>query len=204
MTYKYLIIILFMSAFMFMGFLCCQEKIVEEKRLTDIQKAQNPFKGHEKLIFITADSTIEFTGTERKNWTEEYDVDEYACEHGLIELDRMEFAGNSFRISLNMQESKYYGLTIGDTISDFYFYTSLDIDKTDGSISNYDEYIDRLYINDILCFNIYKDTLHGNHLTIDMPDSIKYPTYLYYSTNYGIVKFDFSDGSTWELKEIVW
>jgi hypothetical protein len=43
MTYKYLIIILFMCSFMFMGFLCCREKMVEEKRLTDIQKAQNPF-----------------------------------------------------------------------------------------------------------------------------------------------------------------
>ena len=187
-----------------MGFLCCRHKIVEEQLLTDIQKDQNPFRGYEKIIYYAGDSTIVFTGTGRNNWTEEYDVDENYCEYGLIEFDKLKYNGNSFSISLNMQESKYYDLTIGDTVTDYYFCTRLIIDKTDGSISNYDELIEKLYVNNIPYFNIYKDTLDGNYLTIDMPDSIKHATYLYYSTKYGIVKFDFSDGSTWELKEIVW
>lgn len=185
-----------------MGFLCCRQKIVEEQLLTDIQKDQNPFRSNEKIIYYAGDSTIVFTGTGRNNWTEEYDVDENYCEYGFMEFDRLIFTGNSFNITLYMRESKYYFLGIYDSINNISFYSRFIIDKTTGSISDYNELIDRFNINDIPCFEIYKDTLFGSN--IDMPDSVKLATYLYYSTEYGIVKFDFSDGSTWELKEIIW
>lgn len=200
---KYIILTL-LSSFMFLGFSCSNCKVVEEQLLTDVQKEQDPFRGFEKIIYKTGDSTIEFTGTGRKNHVGEYNFPNDNCNYGLLESDEMYFSANYFDIYLIMWESKVYSLWIWDSISNILLYSELFVDKTDGSISNYNEFLDSLNINDITYFNIYKDTLVQKNTTPVIPDSIKHAKYLYYSTEYGIVKFDFSDGSTWELKEIMW
>jgi len=38
-----------------------------------------------------------------------------------------------------------------------------------------------------------------------IPENLmKYPIKIYYSTEFGILKVDFSDGSFWELESIEW
>lgn len=202
--FKYLILLLFFGSFIFLNLTCTVCKLAEDQRLTDVQKEQNPFKGYEKVIYSAGDSMIEFTATERKNWTEEYNVSVSSCDWGLMEFDNLTLSGNYYDISLNIRESRYYYLTLSDSINEIYLSSKLLIDKNNGSISNYSEFINELNVNNTTYSDIYKDTLIQHNAAPDIPDSINYATYLYYSTEYGIVKFDFSDGSSWELKEIIW
>lgn len=202
--FKYLVFILFIASFIFLNLTCHICKLAEDQRLSNIQKQQNPFKGYEKIIYKAGDSTFEFAGTGRRNWTEKYGWDDDNCDWGLIEFDNLSLSGHQFEIYLNIRESKYYYLSLTDSINDIYLYSKLVIDKAHGSISNYNEFFNELNVNDITYSAIYKDTLIQPNVAPDIPDSIKYATFLYYSSDYGIVKFDFSDGSAWELKEIVW
>ena len=200
---KYIIFILFIGLFIFMEISCsnCTET---QLLLTEQQKKQNPFNGFEKIIFKTGDSLIEFTGTGRKNQIIEHEFNTSYCQRDFTEYDNLTFTNNLYEIRFKLLGQNNFFIYFNDSIKDIslesWFYVESDPNKNSG----YTELINTLNINGNQFFNIYKDTLYQNYATPDFPDSLNHVTYLYYSTEYGIVKFDFSDGSTWELKEIVW
>jgi hypothetical protein len=201
---KYLIFILFIGLVIFMEISCDNCEPASQFLLTEQQKKQNPFKGFEKIIFNSGDSTIEFNGTGRNNRIMEYEFHTSHCDRSFREYDELNFSSTFYEVYFKMQGQNSFSIFFNDSIRDVFveswFYVESDPNKNSG----YAELIDTLNIDGTQFFNIYKDTLYQNYSMPDFPDSLKHATYLYYSINYGIVKFDFSDGSTWELKEIVW
>lgn len=199
---KYLIFILFIGLFFEIS--CDNCEPATKKLLTEQQKKQNPFKGFEKLIFSTGDSVIEFNGAGRKNRIIEYEFDAGVCERGFLEFDELTFTSNHYEIRFKMVGRNNFYIFFNDSIRDVFLESWFYVESHSDKNSEYAELIDTLNIGENQFFNIYKDILDRQYSMPDFPDSVNHATYLYYSTEYGIVKFDFSDGSTWELKEIVW
>jgi hypothetical protein len=185
----------------FLDIACNQCELALESHLTDQQKNQNPFKGFEKIIYKTADSTVELTGTGRKNWVEQFSISQFSCDWGERELDEMKFVSNSYEIRYRMSGRNELDWFFNDNTNEIHLQSVFYIENDPSKNSGYDEFIDSLYVDGGLFLNIYKDHLFSPY---DFPDSLNHAVNLYYSIEYGIVKFDFSDGSTWELKEIVW
>lgn len=198
---KYIIPLFLLICIMVLGVACHECKLAQDLRFTDAQKAQNPFNGYEKLIYKTGDSTVEFTGAGRENMIIEYDISQSSCDWGLEEIDELRFKNNFYEISLRMSDRHDFKLFLFDKSTDISLMSMFNIESNPENNSDYDEFIDSLNVDGGLFFNIYKDHLFSPY---DFPDSLNHAVNLYYSIEYGIVKFDFSDGSTWELKEIVW
>ncbi|PLW93834.1 MAG: hypothetical protein C0591_13835, partial [Marinilabiliales bacterium] len=61
-------------------------------------------------------------------------------------------------------------------------------------------YYDSIDINNKMYYDIFSDTLkHEGIIPID-PNPVR----CYYSTEYGVIKIDFSDSTSWELEHIEW
>ena len=199
---KNAILLLISSAFV-LGFSCERCEISAELLLTEPQKNNNPFKGSEKIIFREDGSIIEFSGTYRFNWIDEVPESLYSCDYSLYEQDNTKFINENYEISLLMNGRYDFALRIEDISNDFKMRSFLKMDQATGELSDYQEFLSTLYINNTEYNDVYKDTLTKSGLD-PIPDSVKYAVNIYYSTDYGIIKVDFSDGSTWELQEIIW
>ena len=199
--YKYIIPILLLICVMFLGFSCHECRLAQDFKFSEGQKAQNPFKGYETLIYNASDSVIEFTGNGRENSVHEYDISQSSCDWGVEEIDELRFKNNFYEISLRMSDRHDYDLYLFDKTNDIDLMSSFYIESDPKNNSGYDEFMDSLNVGGFTYFNIYKNHLFSPY---DFPDSLNHAVNLYYSIEYGIVKFDFSDGSTWELKEIIW
>jgi hypothetical protein len=200
--FKYLVFILFIGLFFEIS--CDNCEPATQKLLTEQQKNQNPFKGYEKIIFKSGDSTIEFNGTGRNNRIMEYEFHTSECDRGFVEFDELTFTSNLYEIRFKMEGRNNFYMFFNDSIRDVFLESWFYVESDPVKNSEYTELIDTMNIGGNQFFNIYKDILDRQYSMPDFPDSLNHATYLYYSTEYGIVKFDFSDGSTWELKEIIW
>ena len=99
--FKYLVFILFIGLFFEIS--CDNCEPATQKLLTEQQKNQNPFKGYEKIIFKSGDSTIEFNGTGRNNRIMEYEFHTSECDRGFVEFDELTFTSNLYEIRFKME-----------------------------------------------------------------------------------------------------
>ena len=201
---KFINFCLIIFAFIFLEWACHDCNLVSEQLLTDLQKSQNPFKGFEIITFNSGDSIVEFTGTGRHNTIKEYDISTSYCNWGVIEYNDLTFVGEDHRLYLDMVGPYVFNISLYELSTDFDVLTTFHIDQTTGELSNYEELIDSLTINNSLYFKIYKNPMVDVSHPNDIPDSAKHAIYLYYSTDFGVVKIDFSDSTSWELENIEW
>ena len=187
-----------LSALLVFGFLTihfgCNKNPTESYFLSDEMKSQNPFSGDEKLYFIT-DSAVQyvFTGGERRNVIHEISNGSDGGYY-LYEIDKMDFsAGNNYGFNYDMQHvSRRYPI--------FQIHFSC---NGKGMVANFDmpiskentQTVDSIYIMGQWQYDIF----------ISEKEKVDNWAYkLYYSTEFGIVKIDFSDGTFWELEKIEW
>jgi len=178
------------------------KKPVGEYYLTAEEKAQIPFKGYETFTFINDNNnTYSVTGEGRINQTYESPECINCRDYSIFERDWVYFNNDSYRISLvqNSGRTKHY-FTIGFVTYGVDFEGSFISPLSRESLKENEVFIDSLFLNNRMYHNIYSDTL--TH--IGMIEFDPYPVRIYYSTEFGVVKFDFSDGSSWELESINW
>jgi hypothetical protein len=195
---------LIITIVLLLGYSCNECNLASELILTEQQKKQNPFSGDEKIIYQFQDTLIEFFGNGRSNWQQEVLVSTYGCDYNVYEHDVTLFDNNKFGLSYSMLGRTDFQIEILYKLYDFSLLSQLELDQSTGEISRYTKFIDSLEVNNTQYASIYKDTLDlliGDEISID---TMKHAIYIYYSTDYGVIKIDFSDGSTWELEEIVW
>jgi len=194
------IIVLFIPMIVFLiGCEDCHE--ISEKLLTDIQKSQIPFDENEKITFTDGQQIIEFIVSEvsdtlYREYPSSVYCDWYNVENYTIVLNGV----NHYIIFHLIARNEFYIILK----SEYKYQSFMHIDQHTAELSDYDEFLDSITINNSLYYNIYKVSLVDITYPDDIPDSLNHPIRLYYSTDYGIVKVDFSDGSTWELEEIEW
>ncbi|MCF8348069.1 MAG: hypothetical protein K9G61_04585 [Bacteroidales bacterium] len=175
---------------------CNEGHITGKYFLTDEMKSQIPYHGGETLFFTRNNvDTIMIVAMDRVNkvyeildgintnnysiWEEEsiyLNIDTIPNDTNSISLKMMtDFSGRNTFLEIVV----YRG-----TLTNRFSYT-LPLSK------EYTPYIDSIYIMNRWIKDVF---VHETALENTM----------YYSTQYGIVKIDFSDGSFWELERIEW
>lgn len=176
---------------------CYKRGVAAEYLLTDEMKGQNPFSGYEMLYFIS-DSGEQFIlhGTGRKNQVHEVPVGQDINYYNLIEVDLLSFNSDisedhyGFRMDMtgNRNPRKY---RIDFTYAERGMTAFFDLPMTKENT----QYVDSINIMEQWYYDVFINEVEKN-------DDRAYK--LYYSTEYGVVKIDFSDDSYWELEKIEW
>ena len=188
-----------LGAILLFGFLSihfgCVKSPTESYLLSDEMKSQNPFSGDEKLYFIT-DSGVQYkfmSSYGRSNVIHEVSNGSDGGYY-LFEIDKMSFsAGNNYGFYYNMQH-----------VSRRYPIFQIDFScNGKGMSANFDmpiskentQTVDSIFIMGQWHYDVF----------ISEKEKVDNRAYkLYYSTEFGVIKIDFSDGSYWELEKIEW
>jgi hypothetical protein len=203
---KQLSIVLILITLIVAGFSCKKDKLLGEYHLTEELKSCNPFKGYETLRFQNERNMIELNGGDRIN-----DVEKkyayYPYEYYLCEADYIVFSDSAYSMQITMQACYSYPVAEGIEFRFNYLDSNYIFSSYYALLSNeyVTKYYDSLLISGSWIHEVYYDTM--KFIFYDKPfpyEDLKYLTKSYYSKTFGVVKLDFSDGSTWELEEIVW
>ena len=173
---------------------CFKDKIDGEKLLSNEMKNQNPYQENNKLyfesdsakeyIFQVSSRTIEFLEYQHGNYAPNY----------LIELEK------TIIYSLDTSQQYSFRLEMGSAFGpklNILFYPIVENGMSayfDLPLSNASpQYVDSVYVNEKWHYGVY---------VVEKPKEESSAYKLYYSTELGIIKIDFSDDSTWELMKI--
>ncbi len=173
--------------------------------LTEQQKKQIPYEGREKIIFKHDTNELVLNGTGRHDTIEKHLISGYSCDYYNKESVSLTFEGENMNLNFYMYARDKFNISLDDFSQNFHMLATFHTDQTTGEFFDYNKLIDSLIVNNSLYLNIYRDTF-GVSYPIDGEDSdsIICATYIYYSTEYGVVKIDFSDSTSWELERIEW
>jgi hypothetical protein len=165
--------------------------------LTDEMKAQNPFKGGEKIYFVSDSGKLFTYNCDFRRDTVIKTICSIEGDYCIYEEDE-----TFFKMVNDTTGTNYFSLKMCRTGVDPLFFVYFNKNKEEGTISfEFDlplsnetsDFIDSIQVLDKWYYNIYKAENKKDEKI----------SKLYYSTEYGIVKLDFSDGSYWQLKNII-
>jgi hypothetical protein len=178
-------------------------RLTHEKLLTEQQKKQIPFKGKEIITFNSGQNNIELIGTDRIDTFEKIYPSGFSCDYYIEESEFITFESEDYKLRLRMTDRDEFYISVIDFVQNLKMYASMRTTPATGELTEYTKFIDSLIINNLMYLNIYKDTIDLSYL-FKTRDSEIYATYIYYSTEYGVVRIDFSDSTSWELVHIDW
>lgn len=188
-----------LNAFILFGIIllqtgCFKDKIDGEKLLSDEMKSQNSYQENNKLyfksdstkeyIFQVSTRTIEFFEYQHGNYASNYLIE---SEKTIINtLDTSQQCG--FRLEMESCFGPKLNIRFYPPVKNgMSAYFDLPLSKDSH------QYMDSVYVNEKWLYGVYMEEKTKT-------DSSAYK--LYYSTELGIIKIDFSDDSTWELEKI--
>jgi len=203
----YNILLSILSVLILMQTLSCKKecRLMYEKLLTEQQKRQIPFVGRERICFNNVTNVFDLNGAGRIDTIKKLNNSVYSCDYYTQEYDFLTFEGENINLNLFMTGRDIFNISLDDFSQDFHMLATLHTDQCTGELLDYEELIDSLTVNNTLYLNIYKDTVDVSYpIEGDDSDSVILATYIYYSTEYGVVKIDFSDSTSWELDHIEW
>ena len=189
--FKLTFIILLSSFTILFG--CGKRGVRNKYILTDQMKNQNPYNGGEKIYFIT-DSLdyLIFEAHERDNQVHEVPFSNDVSTYDLYEVERTYLTidnNNNFLLDMHNNGGFKYFIDLSYNNLGRRFRFDLPLTKENN------QYIDSMNIGEHWYYNIFiseKDTLKNNAYK------------LFYSTEFGIIRIEFSDGSNWNLEKVVW
>jgi hypothetical protein len=191
-----------------LGFILLSEscsKLEGEYYLTAAEKAQIPFQGYETITYTDDKSnSIKLKAGDRIDELIESPLCINCRDYAIVEYEHIKFMNDSITLSLSMSTTRYighpndfgHGLSIDSIYFSNGFASPLSIEK----LRPEETHFDSLLVNNKMYYNIFSDTL--THLGIIELEP--YPIRMYYSMEFGVIKFDFSDGTVWELEKIEW
>lgn len=175
-------------------FLSCNKTgLQKEYLLTDEMKDQNPFMGGEKLYYLSDSmEQVVFKVSARDNKVHEVPHGQRTNMWDLYEVERMYISSDEgYYFLWDMHYNAGYNFYIDFTYKNrgWSFTYDLPLSRENNN------FVDSLFIQEQWYHNIF----------ISEEDTIGNKAYrLYYSTDYGIIKVDFSDNSYLELEKIQW
>lgn len=177
-------------------------KLTNEYYLTPEMKAQIPFQGFETISFINDSANIiNLIAENRQNKIDETFECINCKDYYTSEIESIVLKNNLYSISLTMGASKNSAFYIDFKYGEEGFscaYTSLPLAKL--TLQNGQMFYDSIVVNNKTYSDVFADTItHTGKIQSD-----PYPTYCYYSTEYGVIKIDFSNETSWELEKIEW
>ncbi|MCB2207181.1 MAG: hypothetical protein KQH67_02690 [Bacteroidetes bacterium] len=202
--------LIFLAAILFYS--CNPDYLENSYYLTEEEKEYIPFKGDEKVNFITSDSdqivfsatppVVEIIETPSGVNTKKY------YEYETLEIN---LVSNHIIITyfLSANDKRYHykpffnvswvndidgtpGVKGGDRVpfdtSDFHSRVVL---------------LDSVSVLDKVYYEVFKGNLEAFMINDSVYEPPVYPTSYYYKLHYGIIRFDFSDSTSWNLENIV-
>jgi hypothetical protein len=205
---RYLKLVFLLILLSFTGYSCLKDKLVGEYYLSEEDKAAVPFHGYESSAFVHGiDDSIQLTAGPRENQLHKGYLDNEQTEYVIWEDDYIAFTNDIYILKyfLSTNSVKYLAIDLkykvaSDEVSYSAFY-KLPLSKE--NLLDKNIYSDSLLMHNNWYYNIFIDSMIYS-AQYPKPEINPYPTWCYYSSFNGMIKLDFSDGSSWELKENVW
>ena len=200
---KYLLVLLCIVFLIFTG--CEKGKLVGEYFLKEGSKEVIPYKGNDVVKFRNNNiDTLLFTGSERIDEMRDSYVSVSSDDYNLWEYNQINFTNDVNLLKLMLEPSVTNDSTdnmsiLYEYIEGNYYHFNCRFSIWNGIIQS--QLYDSIFINQKNYYNVYYDTMEYLQNTIPQ-ELLNYPTKLYYSTQYGILKIDFADGTTWELESV--
>ncbi|HEY9114228.1 MAG TPA: hypothetical protein VIN10_05975 [Bacteroidales bacterium] len=160
-----------------------------------------PFSGTESLLFVKENDTVRLECWYKRDEIRRVYPYNYAVDYYLVEESSTRFTGEDLDLDLWIHHSftedySHLSISFRDLNDEYYGCTKgwplpLYLETYPGG-----QWIeDSLTIQGFTYHNVFCDSINcqGNELFI-----------IYYTKEYGVVKYEFEDGSAWELLEIDW
>ena len=193
---------------MFLLFSNCKKKC-DESLLGDLIYT-NPLTGNETIVFYgTNEENIIFKGQGRHTCMYETNYNNQCC---MVETDDCHFdeENKKYKLLIHLSPNTDYQpanlvLFFRDyTYNAYWHYNSRSLFdlplKVDG-LKPGQSYFDSLLVLNRYFYNVFADEPELD--TSKSTNDTVHPSMFYYTTSHGIIKIDFDDGSSWELKEII-
>jgi hypothetical protein len=187
-------------------FTSCRPALLGEFLLTDEEKSAVPFKGTEAVTYLHNDSIISLTCDYRKDTTWQGTGGVNTNDFYIWESDKTKFEGENYTIFYSLQSrwewisNDFFSVTWHDKVNNLYansyFILPLDTDYLDYSQG----YLEQMTVLGTDYHSVFYDSLVADTAS---PVLTK-PIALFYSKEAGLIRLDFQDGSSWQLKEIEW
>ena len=180
----------------------CGKKLLGEYYLSDKMKAQIPFRGQEKITFIDENqNSYTLQSGDKFNEIYEYQECNSCKDYSIFEREWIIFSDALYELLLKISSGKgLYVFSISYSYNDIGFRCTFKSPLSKDNLRDNEIYYDSLILNNKTYYKIFSDTLTHNGMIEIAP----YPVRCYYSTEYGVVKIDFSDSTSWELDHIEW
>lgn len=171
----------------------------------------NPLTGNETIVFYgTNEENIIFKGQGRRNYMNKSNENNQ-CR--IVELDDCYFDEENKKYELLIHLSPTTDYQPAYLVLFFYDYTYNKFRHYTSKKSIFEIPLSKenlkpgqLYFDSLLVINQYYSDVFAGETDLDLVKSTKdtiHPSMFYYATSHGIIKIDFDDGSSWELKEII-
>ena len=178
----------------------CKGKLMGEFYLSSEMKAQIPFKGGETIYFTDSNGKpYSLKAGEKCNEIFEYPMCNSCKDYSIYEREWIIFSDETYKLLIKTSSgTDLYSFSIGYSINSIGFDCSFHSPLSHDNLRINELYHDSLVVSNKTYYNIFSDTLtHTGNIDID-----PYPVRCYYSTEFGVVKIGFSDGSAWKLESI--
>ena len=192
--------------FVLVLFTGCKPALLGEFLLSDEEKETVPFKGTETVTYMHNDTLISLVCEYRKDTTTEATDGAFTNDYYISETDKTMFKGDSFDIIYYLQAKwewysfDYIGIQWHDKGNALYGGTSFIIPLDTDYLKDSQGYLEKMTVLGTVCQSVFYDSLE-----VDTSSSgQKKPIAFFYSKDAGLIRMDFQDGSSWELKEIEW
>lgn len=180
-------IIIIITIFLLLGSGCSKDNLQAEFYLTDEIKSQNPYVTGDTIIFANSNDDTIVTVVDRENHYIEALISSNSNRYNLFEEEKTSIKGDSLIIQMRMYYEPHK-----EPLIDFYIFYN----GKSGSFYNYSipftpsmPRVMSIKIHDKWYYNIYYFE------RIDIPK-------LYYSTEHGVLRIEFSDGDYLDYLDI--
>ena len=208
-----LLLIFLIVAFILFETSCEKSKLIGEYYLGDLIYS-NPYQGTEILVYSSSDGKeLSFECLGRSKTTYESQVSINSNDYYIAESDYCSFidSTNNYRIGILLETSEHSQPELGIGLSNYLLskgdkYTSnsrFNLPLDENNLKEGQEYYDSIAINGRFYYHVFSDPCELYFPSGNSSDTNQYLSTLYYNTVQGLIKLNFSDGNTWELKEIV-
>ena len=190
---------------------CNKEK--GENLLGDL-KNQNPYNGDETIIFLDDQGdSIVFYGDGRSSYLFESPTSANKRYYYVNERDECNFTekNKKFRFSIYLTSRNKTGALMDILLTKIDKENNAECSNINNGgyilplLENYRNtklFMDSLMVLNKYYYNVITDSGLLTHIS-GVCDTWNKVARLYYTTSHGIIKLDFEDGSTWELKQII-
>ena len=197
----------FLFIILLLALTSCKEKC--DEYLLGNLVYQNPYQGYETLVFIdSSGDSIFFEGRGRHVYT--FQNQHPYCSSGEAEDCLFNEVDDKFTFYLHISPTTFHqdarlGITFQDHRYNEYhsfdtrFLFNVPLDKNNLKPGN--AFIDSMLVLNKYYYDVFADEAGDDELKSKL-DTV-FPSMLYYNLTDGIIKIEFDDSTSWELKEII-